>query len=278
MFRRLLSEWRLPMFSTTDTNGKVIDLKATFNPSPEKGYIAVKAVFLVFNTFAVVNSIWVEEPSKVFWLAFLTHWATIVSTLYLISSFLVCLLVRSFPQDTTLRSVNIAWGLFTAAVNLELFVAILYWTLVYEKGSVLLFRTIYEHGILLFVVGLDGYIIHRIPIRWKQIMLVYTVLISYLIWTGIHAISGIGNPTKADSDPETDDDALYGSLNWNERPQGSGILATLLITVAVPLMFLLTWSISICIPRRYSSDANTNNKQLGSESGDAKSDSGSELA
>jgi hypothetical protein len=182
MFRRLLSEWRLPMFSTTDTNGKVIDLKATFNPSPEKGYIAVKAVFLVFNTFAVVNSIWVEEPSKVFWLAFLTHWATIVSTLYLISSFLAFLIVRSFPQDTTLRAVNIAWGLFTTAINVEVFVTIpTWWTIVFEKGDPVVFRVIYEHGILLFMVALDGYIIHRIPIRWKQIMLLHCFnLVSHL--------------------------------------------------------------------------------------------------
>ena len=276
MFRRLLSELRLPMFGTTDTNGKVIDLKATFNPSPEKLCLAVKAVFLALNISAVVNSVWVEEPIKVFWLSFLTHWGAMLSTLYLISSFLVFLLVRSFPQETSSRSVNVAWGLFTTAINIELFVTILYWTLVYEKGEVLKFRAIYEHAILLFVVGLDGYIIHRIPIRWKQIVLVYIVLISFLIWTGIHAVSGIGNPAKSDSDPETDDDALYGSLNWNERPQGSAILATCLIIVAVPAMFLLTWSVSICIPRRYSSDKDTD-QQSGSESGDdAKNDTGSE--
>ena len=49
----------------------------------------------------------------------------------------------------------------------------------------------------------------------------------------------------------TDDDALYGTLNWNERPKGAGILAALLICVAVPVIFIVTWGVSSLVPRRY---------------------------
>lgn len=56
----------------------------------------------------------------------------------------------------------------------------------------------------------------------------------------------------------TDDDALYGTLNWNERPKGAGILAALLICVAVPVIFTVTWGVSALVPRRYEASSNEN--------------------
>ena len=103
----------------------------------------------------------------------------------------------------------------------------------------------------MLVVAFDGYFIHRIPIRFKQIALVYMVEVSYLLWTVIHALAGIGNPDFTEDLEGMDDDALYSSLNWKERTGASGFLAVLVIAVAVPIIFLITWSISVIVPRRY---------------------------
>ena len=88
-------------------------------------------------------------------------------------------------------------------------------------------------------------------VLWVEIIKHFEMEISFVIWTGFHAISDIGNPTKSDNDPETDDDAIYSSLNWNQRPKGSAILAAIFLCVGVPIMFLVLWSISMCIPKHY---------------------------
>ena len=71
------------------------------------------------------------------------------------------------------------------------------------------------------------------------------------MWTGFHAASYIGNPSTSDTDPATDDDSLYSSLNWDEKPKDSAILAAILLCGGVPIMFLFIWSISVCIPKHY---------------------------
>ena len=183
MFGLLLSEWRLPMFGTTGADENTINLKETFNPSPKIPWIVTKVAVLALNTFAVINSILMEEPSKAFWLSHLTHLTTLISTVYLISSFLSLVLfpIESGAKDVSTNS-KVTWGLFSLSINLQLFVTILFWVLVYDSSEKLVFKTIYEHGILLLLVALDGFVIHRFPIRFKQIAWVYLVeiLVSFL--------------------------------------------------------------------------------------------------
>ncbi len=240
------------MFGTTGVDGRTFSVKDTFNASPKITWTVVKVAVMALNIFSVINSIYMERPDRSFWVWHLTHWTTTVSTAYLIASFIS--FVVPIDSDTTeLRSyLKAAWGLFVVSANLQLFVFILFWILVYESGSEIQYKTIYEHGALFFIVVFDGFLIHRFSVRFKQIALVYCVQLPYLAFTGIHAVSGVGNPTTSDNDPETDDDAVYSSLNWNQRPQGSAILATFLIFVLVPILYLLIWSVSIFIPRKYS--------------------------
>jgi hypothetical protein len=245
MFGRLLSECRLPMFGTTGADGKTIDLKETFNPSPKILWVVVKVPIFSLNTFSVINSILMES----FWLAHLTTWASLISTVYLITSFLSLVLVPIEAGTKTVSSSSkLTWGLFACSINLQMFVTIL----IFDSSTNLLYRrAIYEQGILFFLVALDGFVIHRFPIRFKHIVWVYLVDISYLMWTGFHAASYIGNPSTSDTDPATDDDSLYSSLNWDEKPKDSAILAAILLCGGVPIMFLFIWSISVCIPKHY---------------------------
>ena len=171
----------------------------------------------------------------------------------------------SDPEQATATATTIekiTWGLFTTALNTELFVTVLFWVLVYPaEQNTIDFRTIYEHAILLCVVAFDGLFINRLPIRFKQICLVSTALLSFLVWTIVHSqIEGLGNPTRSDNDPETDDDALYETLSWNQRPAGALILAALLEFIGMPLFFLILWLFSLLFPHRYLEAISDNDK------------------
>ena len=88
------------------------------------------------------------------------------------------------------------------------------------------------------------------PIRLKQIFLVYAFAITFLIWTFIHAASGIGHYDN-DNDPETDDDSIYSTVNWKKRPRGAAIMSTFLLFVAIPVIFFVLWFLSKLFKPRY---------------------------
>ena len=252
-------DWcRLPMFSVKDSDGmKTIDLQATFKPTPKLLWLLCKIACLGVTAYSTYKT-FESADNDLFRIAYLTRWGFVVSTLYLISSIITLfaafpLEVKEPPGVNTIiapTSARITWGLFVIAINVEIFITCMYWVLVFD-GEPLFFSNIYDHGGLMLVVAFDGYFIHRIPIRFKQIGLVYMVEVSYLLWTVIHALAGIGNPDFTEDLEGMDDDALYSSLNWKERTGASGVLAVLVIAVAVPIIFLITWSISVIVPRRY---------------------------
>ena len=73
----------------------------------------------------------------------------------------------------------------------------------------------------------------------------------YVIWTGIHSAADIGKSRKSDNDPETDDDAIYSSVNWNQRPTSAFIICLTLLFVVNPLVILFTWYLSTLLAHRY---------------------------
>ena len=115
------------------------------------------------------------------------------------------------------------WILFINSTFLELFITAIFWLLLYGGGKIY-FHLIYLHGILLILVLLYGFAIHRFPVRLKQIIIILPISITYLAWTIIHSQTNIGNPNKTYNDPETkDDDTIYNIVNWNERPKETAI-------------------------------------------------------
>lgn len=276
LFQRLIDEWRLPIYGLTDTNGKTIDLKLTFKPEPKIACTVVKLALFGVNIYAATSSLLSQEPNATYWFFFLTHWATILAVLY---SAFSCMCMSVFspirtvtatdndndPEQATATATTIekiTWGLFTTALIMELFITVLFWVLVYPaEQNTIDFKTLYEHAILLCVVAFDGLFINRLPIRFKQIFLVNTALLSFLVWTIVHSqIEGLGNPGRSDNDPETDDDALYEILSWNQRPVGALILAALLEFIGIPLFFLICWLFSLLFPHRYLEAISDNDK------------------
>jgi len=274
------------MYSTTDVSGKVIDVQATFQPtfccSSRAVTLAVKISILAL-TIAVVGlnfyRIYDDYPGLFF--AYLTNWGALLSIGYFIvaligqfygrtsnhstkpsspppSKELVEVVVDGFPDDLTEvpQELNmlqrVAWALFTSSLITEIIVTILFWLLVYTPGDKLYFSEIYIHGGVLVTLIIDGFGIHRYPIRFKQIVWMFAVYILYLIWSVIHNLAtNIGNPFSQDNDPETDDDALYAVLNWNVRPRAAAILCLIIGMVVIPLLHVLVWALSMLFPRRY---------------------------
>lgn len=102
---------------------------------------------------------------------------------------------------------------------------------------------------MLFFVAVDGYIIHGIPIRFKQrIGLVYAFAAVYWIWIAIHYISGIGRNPALDEETK-DDDAIYPMINFKKNPELGAALAVVTF-LGIPFLFLVTLGISFCIPKR----------------------------
>lgn len=254
---RLLAEWRLSMFSATDANGKTIDLEACFQPTRMLAR-ATKAVCLVWAFQVVVLSIIQMQEERSFWLAYLTHWGAIFTVLYLTLS--VACLVCPISQDPVNLLTKCTWLSFTTAVCLEILITLLYWTLDFEKGAPIRYTSVMQHGVFMLLVMVDGYIVNRIPVRFRQLIGFVVVEATYIIWSGIHAATSIGDPTRSDLDPTTDDDAIYGALNWNERPGSTSIAAFGMLLIVTPILFLFVWYVST-FGRRYRSDYSEGDEQ-----------------
>ena len=254
--KALVDEWRLRMWSTTDANGKTIDVVATFRPRPPLLTGIIKLGFLVWTAQVVIATLIDFPQPKSFWLAYLTHWGLLLTVLYQALSFSRMILpVSQEPVDFLTR---FAWGTFTTAAIAEVIVTLLYWTLEYKGGPVL-YLNVMKHGIVLLEIWIDGFVINRIPIRLKQVLWVYILGISYyFLWTGIHSVSGVGNPIRNDNNPTTDDDAIYGSVNWTKRPAAAAVIAILVLLLGLPLLILTTWFVSTLLGRRYIANDDAN--------------------
>ena len=93
---------------------------------------------------------------------------------------------------------KITWALFAVAFPAGLVIAVLFWVLVF-KGR-LAYTTFMLHGVAWIVMGVDGIIINRIPLRMKQFILYELFAIFYLIWSVLHSVLNVGNPWNDDED------------------------------------------------------------------------------
>lgn len=257
------------MYSTRDVSGKLIDIEATFQPNfvRKEHLICSKAVFLCVSIASLMYEI-CDSSHPPFVLVFLTNWGLLISLAYQFVS-----LVGQFYGGSTQRASSsqgnleggtcsdtneattyqrTTWSLFTTAINTELIVTVLFWYLEYFPGLHLNFTAVYNHGVLLLVIIIDGFGIHRYPIRFQQIVWFYVVYVTYVAWSIIHNFAtNIGNPYNQDNDPETDDDAIYDSLNWSKRPVEAIILLVIIAFAIIPLFHGSLWCLSMMLPRRY---------------------------
>ena len=249
-----------PSFRNVDGHSidRVIDIPASFSPM---GVITQLAKTVTMGT-GIFTLYWgLGRDLRVFWLAYLTHWALTFAILYLLLSFLNSFISVTQPPPLQTQvgfRVKLTWILFTIACNLQIVVTVAYWFVIYD-GTTMSSYSILSHGVVAVMVLIDGFIINTIPVRLRHwIEFVFPIGLLYLIWSFVHYKLSIGNPDYYDEDPDTNDDLIYGVLNWGEEPQPTQalIVSAMILFVLSPLSQILMWFISN-FRRRYVKDPPT---------------------
>lgn len=105
------------------------------------------------------------------------------------------------------------------------------------------------HGGAAILIMIDAFILSRIPLRMKQFILSELFAILYILWTVVHAYSGLGNP-YVDTDEDKTDDAIYSTLAWKNNTTTAAIVSLGVVFIANPVIFLFCRALSRILPRR----------------------------
>ena len=238
-------------YSSTDPNGKALDIEESFGPSSIYA-ILTKLAFAGFTVFTWI-SMFLSTDNKDFFLAYLTLWALSFQIVYHVFS-----LWNSLASPPGMnRCVKIHWFLFNMVVHMDILVAVLWWYTVYDPDETLTFNKVAPHSATAVVLLVEGLIVNRIPVRIHHWWLaVLPIDIAYPVWTIVHSMLDIGNPNESDNDPETNDDAIYTAVDWEDDAIGTAIFIVIVVLIVGPIvqtvLFLLSLYSPCCrISRRY---------------------------
>lgn len=231
-----------------------IDIEDTFAPS--KPWSILGRTFIAAWVLSCLGLSIQRKVNRLFWLAYLTHWAWASASAYIVASWTTLVYLRCKPlQDKRSLSgvpgllIKTTWALFALCFPGEMAVTVLYWTLDYD-GSAVSYTSAMLHGGGILLLLVDGCLIGRIPLRMKQMFILVTFAALYVVWTASFSFSGLTNPDTQSEDYANDDDAIYPALAWRKDPAKSAILSALITFVLNPLLFLLARFLSRLLPRR----------------------------
>jgi len=248
--QRFRSELRADFFSLEESSGRYIDVADSFAPASPRFHhvLLLRAGILVLSIISLALSLDDAAENRFIWIGYLTHLGLIISIAYQITACIVTYRRKYLTQpnanfhDELSMPIKIMWFLYVWSVPNELIITLLFWTLDYpvtvKEDKSLQFHTFTTHGIIALLLLIDGNLIARIPLRIKHIAVIEIYSILYLIWTVIHAISGIGNGTN-------EGDLLYEVIDWKNKPIATLITSVLIVVVVVPIMFMLAWLLSL---------------------------------
>jgi len=233
---------------------KMMNIDETFAPRPHLFFVGVKLVLAVWLFVTMVISILENEPYYGFWFAYLSSWVMIFTVMYAICSFIsAALLAYRRPLErrkTELTGkigmlLKITWTLFAVTFPAALVVTLLFWFLVFD--GTLKYTSFMLHGISWIIVGIDGILINRIPLRIKQFIFLETFSILYLVWSILHSALNVGNPWNNN---EGENQPIYDTVDW-ENGTGFAIgLAVVLLFAGLPIIFMLCRALSLSLPMR----------------------------
>lgn len=252
----LRAEFGLSLFSIQDTNDKTIDLQRTFSPSPKWGVCLVK-IFLTGWALQVLIgdllSYHGDTKTRSFWMAYLTHWALTFAEFYLVLSLLRQFLTPD-PNNTLSWFTKLLWGLYVTAMTLQESVTLLYWLVEYDPSlESVKYYGFMKHGGIMIICLVEGLIVNRVPLRIKQIIYPLVIALLYLTWTLIHdLLLDVGNPSI--NNTPGDDDAIYQSISWKNRPVDTLKTAAFTLFVVFPFMFMATYVLSLPMRRHVLKD------------------------
>lgn len=251
--QRFRFELSADFFSLEEPNGKYIDVANSFAPdSPRYHHVLLlRAGILVISIISLALSLDRAGENRFIWLGKLSNLGLVIAIAYQITACIVTFRRKYLTQpnadfhDELSIPMKIMWFLYVWSVPNELIITLLFWTLDYpvKEDKNIRFDTITVHGIIALLLLIDGNLIARIPLRIKhfKVMEIYAIL--YLIWSVIHAFSGIGNGNS-------EGDLLYDVLDWKDKPIATLIISSIIVGVVIPVVFMLAWLLSLIGERR----------------------------
>lgn len=243
---RLRAEVKHPAFAAEEAIlNQVVHGPASFGASGRWTFVA-KTLTFGWTTSIMVDGILDYDPMS-FYPAYLTNISLIMAVAYFLSSWINTArsTIFSLSGNNKNNSVTflhkITWALFALAAPAEIVVTIGYWGLEWDGSiDVLGYRNLMVHGGVLLLLLLEGLVINRIPLRLRHYGILVFYLIGYLIWTVVHSVLEIGNPTT----PE-DDDSLYTVLQWKSNPLSTAKFAAIFMFILAPLAFGTVYGLSL---------------------------------
>jgi len=109
-------------------------------------------------------------------------------------------------------------------------------------------RTFMLHGVAWVIIGIDGILINRIPLRMKQFIIFEVFAVCYLVWTILHSTLNVDNPWKNAAEGESE--PIYNTLDWKNDTGFAVGLAFGLLLVGNPIAFLFCRALSRSLPMR----------------------------
>jgi len=255
-----------PLFSINEPNARTIHVASSFaglpTSSTTKGWLRQKWCLILYRSIVLM---WVISTLALYIISFgdyswifmgyVTNWAFIFSIASLLSSWTCTVWSKTFceqPQDSVINThadctttlatpklfVKVTWVLFSVAAVLEILVTILYWSLLRDNHT---YTTVLTHGIIAFLILVDGFIVGRIPIRFKHFIFVFLVAVLYVCWSLLQSFLNMGTGTYRGAN----DDPLYVFINWSEEPITSMIVVLLILFIGCPLVYTFVWMLSV---------------------------------
>jgi hypothetical protein len=246
--RRYYAEFWMYPYRVEEVDGRLIDLDASFAPSPEWISAFIKFVLFAAAAAIMIDGLLDTTPTLLYF-AYITNWSLTVTLLY----FLFSLLVTLYPPFITGTSnppflIKLTWILFSVAAPAELTVTVLYWGLEFSGDfSEITHRGIMVHGVFMILLFWEGFSLNRIPVRISQQWLFFLYIAAYLSCTLLLAYFEIGHPTSAG-----DDEIYTAILSWIKNPVERGIVVVCALFFAAPLAFAIVWLLSLfSFPRSF---------------------------
>ncbi|KAL7559149.1 hypothetical protein ACA910_010228 [Epithemia clementina (nom. ined.)] len=238
-----------PWFAVEEpSTQRMLDVSATFGPVTSLAFLAkfVTCGYVVATQYMA----WTASRYPLFFYAYYTSWSLLFATIYSAFSFMNCMYEVAQPEDGIVRGrAQYTWVVFNLAVFsqfLATVAAFVNWIVVLDAEERPDYLTLATHGFVFLVICVDGFLIGRIPLRWMHIWLSWALMGLFLIWSILHESLGIGNPNDNDKNPETNDDAIYSSLAWNdENGIRKSFIASVLLFLASPILFGILRAISV---------------------------------
>jgi len=225
-----------------------IDVAGSF--APHRGAILVRFFFLAWSLQVFYTDVSSYPPHNLYiYMGYLTHWGHLLCNWYFICSFLCTIIPSAVRQpeegvdnDEPGRLVRTTWGLYSCVAPLEIAITMLYWSGTALQSGHGTYVSVMEHGGIATLVLIDGLLVGLVPVRAKHVVFLMTVSLSYMAWSVVDTVLGIGN---GEWGPAYEDDALYPVLNWNDDRKGATIVSAVVICVLSPCLFYGCWILSL---------------------------------